>query len=572
LFYLNSGGIPDTKRRRGVDFKKITIGKLLDEVTARNPENDAMVYVDRGLRLSYREFRDECRTVARGLMALGIRKGDHVGVWATNCPEWLVLQFATARIGAVLITINTQYRPFELEYILRQSDAKMLVLSDGFKDISYPGTLYEICPEARDASGGRFRSEKFPHLRTVVHIGGKRFPWMLNYEEMRGMAEKTPLKALEAEEASCEPEDVVVIMYTSGTTGFPKGAMLRHRNLVANAANIADCMNLTHADRMCIPVPFFHCFGCVLGTLACVTRGATMVPIESFSPPAVLEAMTRERCTAVHGVPTMFIAELEELAKNPSKYDLSSMRTGIMAGSPCPIEVMRAVMERMNGREITITYGLTEASPGITMTRTDDPIELRVTTVGRPMPDTEVKIVDPETRKELPTGTQGELATRGYLVMKGYYKMAEATDSVIDEDGWLYTGDLAIRNELGYYKITGRAKDMIIRGGENIYPREVEEYLYTHPKVLDVQVVGVPSAKYGEEVTACIRLRPGMEATQEEIFDYCRGKIARYKIPKYVVFVDEFPSTASGKIQKYKLREAMTEKLGLAALKSIQTA
>ncbi len=555
-----------------MNFKKITIGKLVDEIAARNPENDAMVYVNRGLRLNYREFREECRTVARGLMSLGIRKGDHIGIWATNVPEWCILQFASARIGAVLITINTQYRPFELEYILRQSDTKLLILSDGFKDISYPGTLFEACPEVREAQGGRVRSEKFPFLRNIVYIGEKRYSWMLNWEEMKAKAEETSIRGLDAEEASCDPEDVICIMYTSGTTGFPKGAMLRHRNLVANGANIGDCMNLSPADRMCIPVPFFHCFGCVLGTMACVTHGSTMVPVETFSPQAVLETMTRERCTAVHGVPTMFIAELEELAKNPGKYDLSHMRTGIMAGSPCPIEVMRAVMEKMNGREITITYGLTEASPGITMTRTDDPIELRVTTVGRPMPDTEVKIVDPETRKELPDGAQGELATRGYLVMKGYYKMPEATDSVIDPDGWLYTGDLAVRNELGYYKITGRAKDMIIRGGENIYPREVEEFLYTHPKVLDVQVVGVPSQKYGEEVTACIRLRPGMEATQEEIIDYCKGKIARYKIPRYVVFLDVFPSTASGKIQKYKLREAMTEKLGLSDLKKIETA
>lgn len=555
-----------------MDYKKITIGRLVDGIAARHPENDALVYVDRGLRMNYREFREECRTVARGLMSLGIRKGDHVGIWATNVPEWVILQFASARIGAILITINTQYRPFELEYILRQSDTKLLILSDGFKDISYPGTLFEACPEVREASGGRVRSEKFPRLRNVVYIGEKRYSWMMNWREMKAKAEETSFRALDAEEASCDSEDVICIMYTSGTTGFPKGAMLRHRNLVANGANIGNCMNLSQADRMCIPVPFFHCFGCVLGTMACVTHGSTMVPVETFSPVAVLETITRERCTAVHGVPTMFIAELEELAKNPSKYDLSHMRTGIMAGSPCPIEVMRAVMEKMNGREITITYGLTEASPGITMTRTDDPIELRVTTVGRPMPDTEVKIVDPETRKELPAGAQGELATRGYLVMKGYYKMPEATDSVIDPDGWLYTGDLAVRNELGYYKITGRAKDMIIRGGENIYPREVEEFLYTHPKVLDVQVVGVPSAKYGEEVTACIRLRPGMEATPEEITDYCKGKIARYKIPRYVFFLDAFPSTASGKIQKYKLREAMTEKLGLAALKSIETA
>jgi len=555
-----------------MDFQEITIGRLLDEVASAHPGNDALVYVDRNVRMTYRQFRDACRAVARGLMAQGIGKGDHIGIWATNLPEWVILQFAAARIGAVLVTVNTQYRPFELEYLLRQSDVSMLVLSDGFKDVSYPGTLYEICPEVRDASGGRLRSEKFPKLSTVVHIGDKRYPWMLNWEDMSGMAEKIPLSDLEAAEAACGPGDVIVIMYTSGTTGFPKGAMLTHRNLVANAANIADCMNLTPADRMCIPVPFFHCFGCVLGTLACVTRGTTMVPVESFTPAAVLEAVSRERCTALHGVPTMFIAELDELSKDPRAHDLSALRTGIMAGSPCPIEVMRTVVDRMNAREITIAYGLTEASPVITQTRVNDPIELRVTTVGRPLPGTEVKIVDPETRKELPAGTQGELATRGYLVMKGYYKMPEATEKVIDADGWLYTGDLAVRNELGYYRITGRSKDMIIRGGENIYPREIEEFLYTHAKVLDVQVVGVPSAKYGEEVAACVRLRPGTEVTREEIVDYCKGKIARYKIPKYVVFVDDYPKTASGKIQKYKLQEDMTRDLGLSHLKGVRTA
>jgi fatty-acyl-CoA synthase len=555
-----------------MDKTNITIGRLLDEVAGRHAENDALVYVDRELRMTYRQFRDACRTVARGLLAQGIRRGDHVGVWATNIPEWVILQFAAARIGAVLVTINTQYRPFELEYLLRQSDVAMLVVSDGFKEVSYPGTLFEICPELRDAPGGRLRSEAFPRLSTVVHIGEKRFPWMLDWNDMLGVGRSLPPGKLEAAEAACEPQDVIVIMYTSGTTGFPKGAMLTHRNLVGNAANIADCMTLTDADRMCIPVPFFHCFGCVLGTLACVTRGATMVPVESFAAAAVLDAVSRERCTALHGVPTMFIAELDELAKNPARYDLSSLRTGIMAGSPCPIEVMRSVVDRMSAREITIAYGLTEASPVITQTRVDDPIDLRVTTVGRPLPDTEVKIVDPETRAELPAGTQGELATRGYLVMKGYYKMPEATDHAIDGDGWLYTGDLAVRDDLGYYKITGRAKDMIIRGGENIYPREIEEFLYTHPKVLDVQVVGVPSAKYGEEVAACIRLRPGSAATKDEIVDYCRGKIARFKIPRHVVFVEDYPKTASGKIQKYKLQEEVTGALGLSALRGIPTA
>ena len=556
-----------------MDYMNVTIGRMTDEIARRHPDRDALVYVDRDLRLSYRQFRDACRDVCRGLMAIGVRKGDHVAVWATNYPEWVLLQFAAARIGAVLITVNTAYRPFELEYLLRQSDTGTLFLTDGFKDVGYPDTLYEVCPELKKAHPGGLRSGKFPCLRNVVHIGPGKLPGMFQWEEMMGMGQEIPPTVLSDLEAACDPDDVICIMYTSGTTGFPKGVMLTHRNLVMNGYSIGECMKLTEADRLCIPVPFFHCFGCVLGTMACVTHGSAMVPVEHFNPPGVLEAVTKEKCTALHGVPTMFISELEHLASvAPGTYDLSSLRTGIMAGSPCPIEVMKAVIERMNLKEITIAYGLTEASPVITQTRVDDSLERRVGTVGRVLPGVEAKIVDPETRAALPPGTQGELATRGYHVMKGYYKNIEATGEVVDDAGWLYTGDLSVVDGGGYFKITGRAKDMIIRGGENIYPREIEEYLYTHPHVLDVQVVGVPSAKYGEEVAACVRLRPGTTGTAEEIVDFCKGKIARYKVPRYVAFVDDYPKTASGKIQKYKLRESLTIELGLEEVARTPTA
>ncbi len=556
-----------------MDCVNVTVGRMTDEIARRHPDSDALVYADRNFRISYREFRDRCRDICRGLMAIGVRKGDHVAVWATNYPEWVLLQFATARMGAVLVTVNTAYRPFELEYLLRQSDTGSLVLIDGFKDVGYPDTLYEICPELKTARPGRLRSEKFPFLRNVVHIGPGKLPGMFQWEEMMEMGRAIPPTALSDLEASCEPDDVICLMYTSGTTGFPKGVMLTHRNLVMNGYSIGECMKLTEADRLCIPVPFFHCFGCVLGTMACVTHGTAMVPLEHFNPIGVLEAVTKERCTGLHGVPTMFIAELEHLASvPPGTYDLSSLRTGIMAGSPCPVEVMKSVMGRMNLREITIAYGLTESSPVVTQTRVDDSLERRVGTVGRVLPGVEAKIVHPETRAALPPGAQGELATRGYHVMKGYYRNVEATSEVVDRDGWLYTGDLAQVDDDGYYRITGRSKDMIIRGGENIYPREIEEFLYNHPHVLDVQVVGVPSAKYGEEVAACVRLRPGATGTAEEIIGFCKGKIARYKVPRYVAFVDDYPKTASGKIQKYKLREWLTAELGLEEVARIQTA
>lgn len=546
------------------ELKKITIGRLLQTIAGKYPDNDAVVYPDRGLRLSYKEFDEACTDVARGLMSLGIEKGASVAVWASNRPEWLCCQFATARIGAVLVTINTNYRTLELEYLLRQSDSSTIILMEEYRGASYIEMLYEIAPEIKFARPGAPLSCKaLPELKNVIVIGDQRYPGMSLWKDIVHLKDRITDEALEKRMDALHHDDVINMQYTSGTTGFPKGVMLTHYNVINNAANIAECMKLTHKDRMCIPVPFFHCFGCVLGTLSCVTAGAAMVPVQEFNAKQVLAAVEREKCTALHGVPTMFITELADPEFH--SYDLSSLRTGIMAGSPCPIEVMKAVVEKMGANEITIAYGLTEASPVITQTRTGDDIEIRVSTVGRPLSNVEVKIVEPGTDKEVPRGVQGELCTRGYHVMKGYYKDTEATALVIDKDGWLYTGDLAIMDEKGYCRITGRLKDMIIRSGENIYPREIEEFLYRHPKIMDVQVVGVPDAKYGEEVMAWIRLKEGMEATAEEIREYCMGKISRHKIPKYISFCREYPMTASGKVQKFKLREQFRESLKHAA-------
>lgn len=542
-------------------FLECTVGGLLDQMAERFPDNDAVVYVERDLRYSYREFNDVCRKVAKGLISLGVKKGDHISIWANNVPEWVILQFATAKIGAVLVTINTSYRSAELEYILKQSDSNVLFMVQSFKGTDYVETLCNVVPELKDAANGFNRSEKLPFLERVVYIGEETPAGMINFTELYAMADLVDDATLAAIEAGLSPHEVINMQYTSGTTGFPKGVMLTHFNVVNNGFNIGECMRFTEKDRLCIPVPFFHCFGCVLGVMACVTHGATMVPIETFSPLLVLQAIEKERCTAVHGVPTMFIAELEH--PEFAKYDLTSLRTGIMAGSPCPIEVMKRVIRDMHASEITIAYGQTESSPVITQTRTDDPIELRVATVGRALPDVEVKIVDIETGATLPPGKQGELCGRGYLVMKGYYKMPEETAKVIDAEGWLHTGDLAVMDEYGYCKITGRIKNMIIRGGENIYPREIEEFLYTHPKISDIQVYGVPDRKYGEQVMAAIVLKKGVEMTEDEVKNFCRDKIAHYKIPYYVKFVDSYPMTASGKIQKFKLREMAIRELQL---------
>jgi len=538
-----------------------TMGGLLEDAARRFPDKDALVYPDRGLRYSYRQFDDLTDRVARGLVRLGIRKGDKVAIWATNVPEWVVLQFATAKIGAVLVTINTNYKTTELEYVLNQSDSVALFLVQGFKDTDYVATVGEIVPEIGEAASGNLNSARLPFLRKVVFIGEKAPAGMLPYSELERMGEEVAEAELARIKADLHEHEVINMQYTSGTTGFPKGVMLTHHNIINNGFFIGECMKFTEEDRLCIPVPFFHCFGCVLGVLACATHGSAMVPVETFDPEQVLRTVEAEKCTAVHGVPTMFIAELEH--PNFGRYDLSSLRTGIMAGSPCPIEVMKRVIRDMHCGEITIAYGQTESSPVITQTRTDDPLELRVASVGRALPDVEVKIVDIETGATLSPGCQGELCTRGYLVMKGYYKMDEETARAIDPEGWLHTGDLAVMDEAGYCRITGRIKNMIIRGGENIYPREIEEFLYTYPKITDVQVYGVPDRKYGEQIMAAVKLKKGADCTEEEIRDFCRGRIANFKVPRYVTFVEDYPMTASGKIQKFKLREMAIRELDL---------
>ena len=547
------------------DIEGLTVGGLLDLVTERRPETDALVYVDRGLRYSYKQFNEVVERCARALIALGLEKGDHVAVWGQNVPEWVTLQFATGKTGTVLVTINPAYKATELRYVLEQSDAAALFLTKGVKEADFVEILQDTVPDLANAEPGEeLEIEGLPYLKHVVLIGDEAAgaPGITVYDEFLEGAERISEEELKERQASLDPDESINMQYTSGTTGFPKGVQLTHANIVKNAFYIGECMDLGPEDRVCIPVPFFHCFGCVLGTLNTVTHEGTMVPIEQFDPEEVLKAVHEERCTAVLGVPTMFIAELGH--ENYGEYDTSSLRTGIMAGSPCPEAVMKQVVNEMGASEITIAYGQTESSPVITQTRTEDPIELRVSTVGRKLPDVEVKIVNVETGEEAEPGEQGELCTRGYLVMKGYYKMPEETEEVIDEDGWLHTGDLAIMDENGYVKITGRATDMIIRGGENVYPREIEEFLYTHPEISDVQVYGVPDEKYGEQIAAAVIPKPASSLTDEDVKEFCRESIAYHKVPEYVDFVEEYPMTASGKIQKYKLREAAVERYNLA--------
>ena len=556
---------------------RTTIGDLLDTQAERYADREALVHVEAGARFNYREFKAECDRVARGLMALGIEKGQHVGIWATNYSEWVVAQFATAKIGAVLVTVNPSYRTHELEYVLKQSEADALILIGQFHTSDYVGMTNEVVPELKDSAPGELQSSTLPHLRNVIFIAPPSAPetktpdGMWSWEDVREKSSEISEADLAQRQGSCDPDDTINIQYTSGTTGNPKGAMLTHYNLVANGYYTGEGMKFTEEDRLCIPVPFYHCFGCVLGNLACVTHGSTMViPSEYFEPLKTLEAVQQEKCTALHGVPTMFIAQLGQ--DRFSDFDLSSLRTGMMAGSPCPIEVMRQVVDQMGAREITIGYGQTEASPVITLTRTEDTLERRVSTVGTALPNVEVKLVDPETGADTPTGEQGELLTRSFMVMKGYYNLPDATASAIDKEGWLHTGDLATVDADGYYRITGRLKDMIIRGGENVYPREIEEFLYTHPKIADVQVIGVPDERFVEEVMAWVMLKPGATADEEEIREFCKGKIAHYKIPRYVKMATEFPMTVTGKIQKYRMREVAIEELGLHKAAGIETA
>ena len=551
---------------------EMTLGDLLDKVASVYPENDCVVCNDKPFRKTYKEFKEECDTVAKGLMALGVEKGSHVAIWATNYPEWIVLMYASAKIGATLVTVNTNYKVFEAEYLLKQSDTDTLVMMEGLKDTNYTEIINELCPELKTSTPGSMDCENLPYLKRVIYLDSKeKTPQgMLHWSELHKLSEKISDDELRARQASVDCHDVVNMQYTSGTTGFPKGVMLTHYNILNNGKCIGDNQIFTYRDRVCLPVPFFHCFGCVLGIMACITHGSTIVPVERYNPVRVMNTIQGERCTATYGVPTMYIAMLEH--PDFPKYDFSSLRTGIMSGSPCPVKVMEQVVNLMNMREITIPYGLTEVSPVCTMTNVSDSIEKRVSTVGRKMPFVEVKVVDPETYEELPPNTPGEVIVRGYSVMKGYYKMPEATAAAIDADGWLHSGDMLRRLPDGNYKVTGRLKDMIIRGGENIYPKEIEDFIYTHPKVSDVQVIGVPDKDYGEEIMAYIILKDGETATEEEIQTYVREHMAKHKTPRYVAFVDSFPMNAAGKILKYKMREDAVKLLNLADASKIVTA
>ncbi len=534
--------------------REATIGQLLDETVARVPDQDAVVYVDRDYRQTWSELRETVDQAAKGLMALGVKRGEKVAVWATNVPHWLTLQFATARIGAILLTININYRTEEISYLLRQSECENIFIIDGYRDTDYVNTLYELVPELRAQPRDRLRSERFPHLRRVLFMGPEKHRGMYSWNEVLAMSVAVDDAEYRRRQDELSPYDVVNMQYTSGTTGFPKGVMLTHFNITNNGYWVGVNENLTSADRVCLPVPLFHCFGCVLGVMACLNHRATMVILEKYDPVNVMMSVEQERCTALYGVPTMFIGILDH--KLFDRFDLSSLRTGIMAGSPCPVKTMRECVDRMNMREVTIVYGLTEVSPAMTQTRYDEPsLERKCSTVGKAIPGIEVAIIDPETGEHLGPGRHGELCCRGHNVMKGYYNMPEETAKAIDKDGWLHSGDIGMVDEDGYYSVTGRLKDMIIRGGENIYPKEVEDFIHCLEGVADVQVVGVPSVKYGEVPAAFVIPRPGARLTAEDIMDHCRGRIAFYKVPRYVHFLEEFPMTASGKIMKVKLRE-----------------
>ena len=548
----------------------LTFPQVLDRVVLEFPDQYAFRYTTLDYTRTYAEFRDDVDTFARSLIALGVKPGDHVAIWATNVPQWFITFWAATKIGAVLVTVNTAYKIYEAEYLLRQSDTHTLVMIDGYKDSNYVEIIRELCPELKTSEPGKpLHIKRLPFLRNIITIDS-RVEGCLTWEDALSLAEKVPVEEVYRRAAAVHKDDVCNMQYTSGTTGFPKGVMLTHYNVVNNGKFIGDFMDFSTADRLLIHVTMFHCFGMVLAMTAAMTHGVTMSPIPYFSPRQSLDCINREKITAVHGVPTMFIAMMEH--EDFEKTDFSHMRTGIMAGSPCPIKVMQNVVDKMNCREITIVYGQTEASPGCTQSRVDDPLEIRVNTVGRALPGIECKIVDPETNKELPPNTDGEFVVRGYNVMKGYYKMPEATAAAIDKDGWLHTGDLARVDENGYFKITGRIRDMIIRGGENIYPKEIEDFIYTHPKVSDVQVIGVPDKQYGEEIMACVILKEGVTMTEDELKEFCRENMAKHKTPRYVAFVDEFPMNAAGKILKYKMREWAIEKLNLQDASKIVTA
>jgi fatty-acyl-CoA synthase len=548
----------------------MTIGDLFDQTVSQHGAREALVSRHQGLRYTYTQLQAEVNRAARGLLALGLAKGERVGIWSPNRAEWVIAQFATPKVGVILVNINPAYQSAELEYALRQSGISTLILAPGHKRSDYLGMLAALCPEIGGAPD-RWRCARLPELRHVVVLAERASAGMRAWGDLLALADSIPEARLAETQAVQQFDDPINIQYTSGTTGFPKGATLSHHNILNNGYFIGETMRLTEQDRLCIPVPFYHCFGMVLGNLACVTHGSAMIlPGEGFEPLAVMETVQAERCTALHGVPTMFIAELEH--PRFAEFNLTTLRTGIMAGSPCPVEVMKKVNTLMHMPEVTIAYGMTETSPVSFQTTVDDPLEKRVGSVGRVHPHVEAKIIDPGTERIVPAGEPGELCTRGYVVMLGYWNNAEGTAAAIDPARWMHTGDLATIDDEGYCNIVGRIKDMIIRGGENIYPREVEEFLYSHPKVQDVQVIGVPSRKYGEEVMAWVRLKEGVSADVEEIRAYCRGKIAHFKIPAYVKFVDAFPMTVTGKVQKFKMREIATEELALGEAARIATA
>jgi fatty-acyl-CoA synthase len=547
-----------------------TIGDMFDAVAVRYPENEALVSRQQGLRYTYAQLKAEVDRCARALMAIGVPKGERVGIWSPNRAEWTILQLATSKIGAILVNINPSYRLHEIEYALSQSGCSTIVISPTFRSSDYTQMLYDLAPELHASEPGHLHAERLPELRTVIRLGDEPSPGMLTWGELLAAAERVPAAALAERQAEQQFDDPINIQYTSGTTGYPKGATLSHHNILNNGFFVARLMRFTDKDRLVIPVPLYHCFGMVMGNLGCITHGATMIyPSEGFDPLAVLEAVEAERATALYGVPTMFIAELE----HPEflRFDLTSLRTGVMAGSPCPVEVMKKVQSLMHMDEVEICYGMTETSPVSTQTRADAPLDKRVATVGQVHPHVEVKIVD-SSGKIVPRGETGELCTRGYSVMLGYWNNETATAAAIDSARWMHTGDLATMDEDGYLNIVGRIKDLIIRGGENVYPREIEEFLYSHPKVSDVQVIGVPDEKYGEEIMAWVKLKPGEHSSEEEIRAFCRGQIAHYKIPRYVKFVEGFPMTVTGKIQKYLMRQQSVEELSLERAASIRTA
>lgn len=537
-------------------YRDVTVGALLTRLAESMPENEALVYTDRNLQKTFAELEAEARLIARGLMACGIEQGERVALWTTNLPEWVVLQFALAKIGAILVTVNTSLRAHEMDYLLRQSESATVITIQGFRDVDYIGVLREI---------GAVGETKLPDLKRAIFISqqaGETCPeGLMPYEALREKAVEISEAELDEREASVGPDDVINMQYTSGTTGFPKGVMLSSRNIVNNGYWMGQGLGYTPRDRLCLCVPLFHCFGCVIGVLGAYTHGACLCPIETFDARKVLETVERERCTSLYGVPTMFLAEMED--PEFSRFNLSSLRTGVMAGALCPESLMKRAIAEMNLREITIIYGLTEASPGITQTPRDDTLEHRTQTVGTVLPEMEVKIVDPATRETLDVDQPGELCVRGYNVMKGYYNNAEATRAAIDEDGWLRTGDQATMDAEGYVRITGRIKDIIIRGGENISPKEVEDLLRQHPAVSDAYVYAIKSEFFGEEVAAAVRLKPSLTTTEGELKTFCQNKLARFKIPRHWRFLSEFPMTASGKIQKFKLRESHERELGL---------